>query len=86
MVSPDSPRRYVVNDIGIRVMLGLTGQETKEFESLDRLFALAPEPDLPAHGNADVDLIAKRWLELYAKHDIAWRDWSGRVIVASVRG
>jgi hypothetical protein len=86
MISPDSPRRYVVNDIGIRVMLGLTGQETKEFESLDRLFALAPEPDLPADATADVDLIAKRWLELYAKHDTAWRDWSGRAPAASIRG
>jgi len=77
----NSPRRYVVDVNGRRVLVGLTVEETSEFEGLDNSLPLlagceAPglvhqgsEPELPASGAAG------RWLELYDKHDRAWVRW-----------
>jgi hypothetical protein len=71
----NAPRRYFVDAVGRRVLIGLTLEETFEFERLDS------EPDggrpeaiwtecgsQPAPGE-------KRWLELYAKHEGAWKVW-----------
>lgn len=71
----DSPRRYFVDGHGRRVLVGLTIEETVEFERLDGLAILNggnvfwQEPDLPAANPQ------KRWLELYTKHDSAWAQW-----------
>ena len=68
----DSPRRYFVDGHGRRVLVGLTIEETVEFERLDGLATLNGgnvfwhEPDLP-YANPQ-----KRWLELNTKHDSAW--------------
>jgi hypothetical protein len=72
-----SPRRYFVDKEGRRVLIGLSIEETFEFETLDNL------PALDASGNHvawDEDGIPtttreKRWLELYSKRDRAWREW-----------
>lgn len=74
----NAPRRYFVDAGGRRVLIGLTLEETFEFERLDS------EPDeartearwtergsRPASGEL-------RWLELYAKHENAWKDWMVR--------
>jgi hypothetical protein len=53
-----SPRRYFVDHHGRRVLIGLSTQETSEFENLDG----RPTPE-------------NRWLELYSKHEAAWRRW-----------
>ena len=71
------PRRYFVDERGRRVLIGLTIEETLEFETLDNLPALTEGGDCVAW---DVDgkpttLREKRWLELYSKHDSAWRQW-----------
>ncbi|GKQ50007.1 hypothetical protein [Bradyrhizobium sp. Ce-3] len=69
-----SPRRYVVDVSGQRVLVGLTLEETSEFEGLDSsLPALAERADqdpglVPSAGEG-------RWLELYDKHDKAWIKW-----------
>jgi hypothetical protein len=71
------PRRYFVDGNGRRVLIGLTTEETFEFETLDR------EPALDAAGKHvawDEEGIPtttreKRRLELYSKHDGAWRLW-----------
>jgi hypothetical protein len=72
-----SPRRYFVDESGRRILIGLTAEETFEFETLDN----PPASDnpgghiaWPADGTAATTR-EKRWLELYAKHDKAWRVW-----------
>jgi hypothetical protein len=76
-LSNDSPRRYFVDSEGRRVLVGLTLEETFEFETLDSLAALSwrgghvlwEESGFPATKQQ------KRWLELYTKHDLAWITW-----------
>jgi hypothetical protein len=72
-----SPRRYFSDKSGQRVLIGLTIEETSEFETLDNLSA-------SDHSSSHVAATAygittttrqERWLELYAKHDAAWRMW-----------
>lgn len=73
----NAPRRYFVDAVGRRVLIGLTLEETFEFERLDSLAAFEAgkqtenrvEDGLwPAAGE-------QRWLELYAKHEGAWKAW-----------
>ena len=61
-----TPRRYFVDYVGRRVLIGLTVEETFEFETLD---AAWDENGVPKTTRE------KRWLELYSKHDQAWRQW-----------
>lgn len=75
------PRRYFVDGDGRRVLIGLTFEETFEFEKLD----LLPElHENGAHvlweaggrsGATSGAALAERWLELYRKHDRAWVQW-----------
>lgn len=71
-----APRRYFVDAQGRRVLIGLSLDETTEFEALDLspLQAAAVSSGVgigePAGGAGEV-----RWLELYAKHEGAWRTW-----------
>src|SRR5262249_41291557 len=68
--SANFPRRYLANGEGHRVIVGLTPDETSEFEALDR------HQGDPLHGAAASDRpVMTRWLELYAKHAAAWDDW-----------
>lgn len=72
--STDSPRRYFVDTDGRRVLVGLTIEETFEFEMLESLLRLHD-------GNVLWDesefsgTRQQRWRELYAKHEYAWSDW-----------
>jgi hypothetical protein len=82
MTSPQghSPRRYFVDDSGRRVLIGLTIEETFEFETLDNLPAL-DEPGAQVaedEKGASIATREKRWRELYRKHDIAWTEWKTR--------
>ena len=66
-----SPRRYVVDVCGRRVLVGLTLEETSEFEGLDSALPGRDEDGqglVPSAGEG-------RWLELYVKHDKAWIKW-----------
>ncbi|MGF6431992.1 MULTISPECIES: hypothetical protein [Bradyrhizobium] len=69
-----SPRRYVVDVSGKRVLVGLTLEETSEFEDLDSSL-----PGLADGGDKGTGLVPSagegRWLELYDKHDKAWIKW-----------
>ena len=71
-----SPRRYFTNDIGERVLIGLSVQETLEFEALDERVSL-PGPNWERVGNRNGPIVdeQRRWNELYKKHKIAWQDW-----------
>jgi hypothetical protein len=72
-----SPRRYFVDQAGRRVLIGLTIEETTEFETLDNPPALDEARNHVASGENGVSTTTreKRWLELYSKHDRAWRQW-----------
>jgi len=71
------PRRYFSDREGRRVLIGLTIEETFEFENLDNLRA----PDMSVNHLASDNQrspLAKgeqRWWELYHKHEAAWRRW-----------
>jgi len=74
-----SPRRYCVDKAGRRVLIGLTVQETFEFETLD---ALPPLDEVGHHvawsaTGQPTTKREKRWLELYLKHNEAWKQWIG---------
>jgi hypothetical protein len=76
----NAPRRYFVDGGGRRVLIGLTVDETCEFERLD-------SEQVPAQGqlgqgqagsdgrNIWLDAGHRRRLELYEKHEGAWRAW-----------
>lgn len=73
----DSPRRYLVDGTGRRVIVGLTIEETIEFETLDNParhlgtgHVLWDGRELGQGGRPD-----ERWHELYAKHERAWSEW-----------
>jgi hypothetical protein len=72
-----SPRRYFVDHNGRRVLIGLTIEETFEFETLDSLTPLDESGDHVAWDEDGIPTSAreKRWLELYSKHDTAWKQW-----------
>jgi len=72
-----APRRYFVDKNGWRVLIGLTIEETFEFETLDSLPAFDNSGGHVAwHADGTATTTReKRWLELYAKHDEAWREW-----------
>ena len=67
--------RYNIDHNGRRVLVGLTAAETREFETLDSL------PPSDSGGNRINWTFAggpttnreKRWLELYTRHDEAWK-------------
>ena len=67
------PRRYYIDDEGQRVLIGLTAEQTREFERLelpdrssDMQMSLNSNPARLNHG---------RWLELYQQHQEAWEIW-----------
>jgi hypothetical protein len=61
------PRRYYIDDDGRRVLIGLTVEQTREFELLE-----LPEPSL---GMDQAPLNHGRWRELYRLHQQAWEIW-----------
>jgi hypothetical protein len=69
LVMPQSlfPRRYYIDDDGRRVLIGLTVEQTGEFELLE-----LPEP---SPGIDQASLNHGRWLELYRLHQQAWEIW-----------
>lgn len=66
-----SPRRYFID----RVLIGLTIEETFEFETLDSLPPDESGNDMEWEGRRPASTREERWLELYTKHDEAWRAW-----------
>jgi hypothetical protein len=79
MYSPQdfAPRRYYVDNRSQRVLVGLTVQETAEFELLDCLVPndVGTKAVQDDRGPALTINQAQRWLELYRRHDAAWKTW-----------
>lgn len=58
---------YILDANGKRILIGLTLDETREFERLDKLIvSLVPEPADELRSRNE-----RRWLLLYDKHDAA---------------
>ena len=76
-VSPALSSRYNIDDNGRRVLAGLTSAETQEFETLD---SLPPSGNIVAwtFGGVPTTGREKRWLQLYTKHDDAWKTSKNR--------
>ncbi len=84
------PRRYQANACQPYTLIGLTLEETQEFERLDHLslekhsgdcvWNFDDEPGTPEE---------KRWRELYLKHETGWSVWlaveGGRTVAAPHR-
>jgi len=77
MMGPTSnaPRRYFVDGGGHRVLIGLTPEETCEFERLDSEQATGREPPAPDGRAGWLDAGHRRRRELYEKHEDAWKAW-----------
>ena len=70
------PRRYQASASQPSTLIGLTVEETSEFERLDQLsldthsgngaWSFDDKPTTPEE---------KRWLELYRKHETGWSAW-----------
>ncbi|WP_407147348.1 hypothetical protein [Bradyrhizobium sp. ORS 86] len=72
----NSPRRYFIDGNGRRVLIGLTVEETFEFERLDHQSSLHDAGHVVWDtGSGTASGPARRWLELYRKHDRAWLQW-----------
>jgi hypothetical protein len=76
---PASPElltgRHTIDEKGRRVLLGLSAQETREFETLDSLSPSEGSGNRIAwtFGGDPTTSREKRWLELYTRHDEAWK-------------
>jgi hypothetical protein len=68
------PKRYRVDKSGRRGLVGLSIEETFEFETLDDLAPLDDSGShIPWRDGVPITSRERRWLELYQKHDAAWR-------------
>jgi hypothetical protein len=75
---PQSRRdRYSGDAWGPRVLIGLTAAETREFEALDALSPSDGEEIGWTFGGEPTTLRERRWLELYSRHNEAWRTLNG---------
>ena len=70
-------RRYFVDAAGRRVLIGLTREETFEFERLDSRLVLGPVDGKSEPDHREIWLAAgeQRWVELHEKHEGAWKAW-----------
>jgi hypothetical protein len=72
---------YILDPEGNRILIGLTAQETREFERLDDLMSYAnfvPTDDSQS-------LNERRWLVLYDKHQAAVRNYISTQNVKALR-
>ena len=68
------PKRYRVDKNGRRVLVGLSIEETFEFETLSDLAPLDDSGSpIPWRDGVPITTRERRCLELYQKHDAAWR-------------
>lgn len=76
MIATDGalPRRYCLDAKGHRVIIGLSPEETSEFEGLDSTFGAENQTPGQASDGAAAHTIS-RLLELYEKHNLAWKHW-----------
>lgn len=72
----NAPRRYFVDAGGRRVLIGLTFEETFEFERLDSQPVVGPDGEIARDATVLRPVAGEqRWQELYIKHEGAWKTW-----------
>jgi hypothetical protein len=70
------PRRYHAGEGNRYLIIGLTGDETSEFERLDRLMPLDHQGNFAWDFEGEAKTPEEqRWFELYRKHEAAWSAW-----------
>lgn len=70
------PRRYQAGASQPCTLIGLTVEETSEFERLDQLSLDNPSGDGAwSFDDEPTTPEEKRWLELYRKHETGWNAW-----------
>jgi hypothetical protein len=68
------PKRYYIDESGRRYLVGLSIEETFEFETLGDTPPLDDSGwRVPWQEGIPITPSEKRWLELYQKHQRAWR-------------
>ena len=68
------PKRYQFDEGGRRVLVGLSIEETFEFETLSELTPLDDSGSpIPWRDGLPITSRERRCLELYQKHEVAWR-------------
>jgi hypothetical protein len=67
--------RHTIDANGRRVLIGLTSAETGEFETLDSLSPSDGDRVAWTFDGVPTTSREKRWLQLYTKHDEAWKTW-----------
>src|SRR4051812_30058968 len=65
--------RFTIDQTGRRVLAGLSFEETREFETLDALPPPEGERISWTFGGQPSTQREKRWLELYTRHNEAWK-------------
>ena len=67
--------RHSIDQKGRRVLIGLSAEETREFETLDALSPSDGDGNRIAwtFGGEPTTSREKRWLELYTRHEEAWK-------------
>jgi hypothetical protein len=65
--------RHTIDANGRRVLVGLTSAETREFETLDSLPPADGDRVAWTFGGMPTTSRERRWLQLYTKHDEAWK-------------
>jgi hypothetical protein len=68
------PRRYRIDENGRRVLVGLSVEETFEFETLEDIPPwMRQSGHVRWQDGVPITSREKRWLELYQKHEEAWK-------------
>ena len=81
------PKRYRIDKSGRRVLVGLSIEETFEFETLDDLAPLDSSGNhIPWPDGVPITSRERRCLELYQKHDAAWRAMVAKSFARRNRG
>jgi hypothetical protein len=65
--------RHTLDENGRRVLIGLTSAETREFETLDSISPSDGDRVAWTFDGVPTTSREKRWLQLYTKHDEAWK-------------
>ncbi|MEA2887922.1 MAG: hypothetical protein QOD11_2282 [Bradyrhizobium sp.] len=66
--------RHSIDETGRRVLVGLSAEETREFETLDSLSPSEGGNRIAwTFGGDPTTSREKRWLELYTRHEEAWK-------------
>lgn len=84
----NAPRRYVVDEMGRHVLIGLTYEEMLELQRVDSRQTGQPRgrPDAANRNDPGMAHDELSWQELYSKHDRSWNFGWRRAGLSGVTG